>query len=594
MDPAVPDRCLGDPLRIRQMLVNLLGKAVKYTRQGYVRARVTRPTEGTLRVEVEASGDGIPDHILPRLFQAFSQAETAERNQGTGLGLSITRHLAHLMGGETGVHSTLGRGSTFWFTLPVAEPQVLERPQPLAGRRIHLHLQDPLLAENIALHAQRLGASLDGQGPAWHFVDQEVTLPEEGGELIRVLHPGERPQGSVPHRILNLPYGEPAFLAMVLATPEAKTTHPRPLRSGHPLKGRILLADDNHANRLLAQAILQQLGLEHTLVEDGQKAVEAFQAGPYDLVILDANMPTMGGLEAMKAIRALPGTAALPILIFTASTSTELRERYLREGFNGYLQKPADLDDFRQAVVRRLRPPEPSSPAVEHQVLLALGERLGPLAPAYLEAWNQEACQEAEILGKALAQGDREGAAAPLERLRAGALHVGCTALHQALDVLHRGLAQAPLEALQAHHQDLAPRLQEVAEAAQAIFRTQAPPAPTSGFDPMHLHRLAQVMGGREAVQGFTQELLEDCRARLLRLDEALATEDRSTLERQAHDLKSNAGNLGLSTLAELARHLEVEAPLAGMPRLRLLGEALHPAWAQALEEVAKGLEGQG
>ena len=499
VDPQVPGRMLGDPLRIRQMLVNLLGNAVKFTHQGYVRVRMTLEEGPRIRVEVQDTGEGIAADTLPRLFQAFAQAETIEKSQGTGLGLSITRHLAELMGGEAGVASTIGEGSTFWFSLPVAGAEPHKQARPWAGRRFSMRIQNPVLAASLATHAQRLGAEASNDPTVdLCFVELLEDLPAGfTGESILVVRPGEFSRGDASQRILNHPFGEPAFLSMALrepAVPETETIHHPP--SETHLQARVLLADDNHANRLLAQAIFQQLGVDFTLVRDGRQAVKHFQSEAYDLVILDANMPRMSGLEAMKAIRDLPGGREISILVFTASASDDARQKFMAEGFDDFLIKPADLDDFRRAVARRIK-------------------RVHPAASLDPEA----------------------------------------------------SLPTAPPE-----------------DPAQPTPRPE--PGLRSGFEPARLARLAQVMGGAAAGQDFVRELLDDCRDRMARLDQAIPALDRIQIERQAHDLKSNAANMGLLALTQAAARLETEALAAEPERLaRLQGELI-----EAFEDVMKDI----
>ncbi|MBK8725604.1 MAG: response regulator [Holophagaceae bacterium] len=493
VDPEVPDRMLGDPLRIRQMLVNLLGNAVKFTHQGCVRVRMALVEGPRIRVEVQDTGEGIPSEILPRLFQAFTQAESMEKSQGTGLGLSITRHLAELMGGDTGVTSTVGEGSTFWFSLPVDGSERHERARPWAGRRFAMRIQNAVLAASLATHARRLGAeAADEAVPDLYFVEHPEDLPLGfAGEGILVVRPGEIPRGDASLRILNHPFGEPAFLGMAIKDPAATETEGARHQPGEALlQARVLLADDNHANRLLAQAVFQQLGVDFTLAGDGQRALTLFQSDRYDVVILDANMPRMGGLEAMKAMRALPGGREVPILVFTASASDDLRQKYLAEGFDDFLIKPADFDDFRRALAGRIRRAGPTPP-------------MGPSAP---------------------------------ETAPTG----------------------APLQ-----------------------------PRPRSGFEPARLARLAQAMGGPASGQDFVRELLEDCRDRFARLDRAIPSLDRVQIERQAHDLKSNAANLGLLVLTQAAAMLEAEAPAAEPERLARLQGALADALVVAMEDIA-------
>ena len=255
--PEVPAWVRVDPVRVRQVLINLLGNAVKFTRDGGVELRLTG--EGRLHFEVQDSGVGISKEAQELLFQPFIQAETstARRFGGTGLGLSISRQLTELMGGVIGVRSELGLGSTFWFELPL---EVCEAPD----------------------------TSVDA-----------IEAP--------------------------------------------------PLR---PM--RILLAEDNPVNQVVARRMLAQAGHDVVVAGDGATAVRWVAEGGFDLVLMDCQMPGMDGFEATLAIRELPG-GDLPILAMTASALPEDKARCLAVGMDDYITKPVHPDAL-IGVLRRWAP----------------------------------------------------------------------------------------------------------------------------------------------------------------------------------------------------------------------------------------------
>jgi len=262
----VPRYLLGDPARLRQILLNLIGNAVKFTEKGGVRLSVEALTVGaqstTFRFSVVDTGIGIPEEVRARLFESFSQADSSitRRYGGSGLGLAICRRLVGLHGGDIGVDSTLSRGSRFWFTVAYAAGQEPDRP-PAAG-------------------------------------------------------------------------------------PSLRSALPRM---------RILLAEDNGVNRKVATALLEKWGHRVTAVNDGVQAVSAAATEPFDLVLMDMQMPEMDGLDATRSIRALPGAASrVPIIALTANAMRDDEMRCLGAGMDDYVSKPIEPDRLFAALARVL------------------------------------------------------------------------------------------------------------------------------------------------------------------------------------------------------------------------------------------------
>ncbi len=399
IDLDVPVCVRADPVRLRQVLINFVGNAIKFTDSGEIVVRVRSVgKDGLLRFEVVDTGIGISEEAKSHIFNAFSQADsfTTRKYGGTGLGLAICRQLATLMGGEIGVHSELNHGSTFWFEVrlePVADVAATSTRLPrfkLAGLRalivddnasnreiLQEHLQSwgvAVVAAETSAAALRLLNAEDARFDVALIDDQMPGM--DGIELARLIRQDQRWAGlrlilqsardedddsadgahlfaailtkplrrtqvlACVTRVMAMPSGAAADVAPTVTIPAAPAAAAAVARTSAP---RILLVEDNPANREVAVAMLENLGCAIDTAENGRLAVEAMLAATYDAVLMDCQMPIMDGLTATGEIREreqTSGAARVPIIALTANAMEGDRERCLAAGMDDFLSKP--------------------------------------------------------------------------------------------------------------------------------------------------------------------------------------------------------------------------------------------------------------
>ncbi|GEM_PF-1025506 len=403
---AVPARLRGDPMRLRQVLTNLVGNAVKFTDRGSVTVRCALAGEDAgsvrLRFTVADTGIGIPVEAQAGVFDLFSQGDssTTRRFGGTGLGLAISRELIERMGGEIGVDSQPGEGSTFWFTVGLAAAAG-EDPPPgarLAGRRVLVAAPAGPAREGLVEHLHRLevvhecvsglravpGRLRDARaGERWEAVildsgtdgagaDEALEVaqalrddPALAGVRILLMVPLGRWAGSAAERSAGIDdyLSKPLRFAQLVErlgnALDAAGARERPTVAVQPLPGagaRVLVAEDNPVNQKVAVGMLKRLGCRADTVANGREALRALESGPYDLVLMDCQMPEMDGFEATEEIRRREeGGRHTPVVAMTAYTLKGDRDRCLAAGMDDYLAKPVGLDALR-AVLRRWLP----------------------------------------------------------------------------------------------------------------------------------------------------------------------------------------------------------------------------------------------
>ncbi len=321
-DPRLPMHIEGDPVRIRQVLLNLAGNAVKFTERGSVRVAAEPVEPERIKISVTDTGIGIPPEQMATLFQRYSQGESSRTRRfgGTGLGLAISKTLVELMGGEIGVSSNMGTGSTFWFSLPLVATRI-----PAA---------DAPGADGAAGDGSSRNEAAAAAGVAAIGAPAPPGLPAPRGQ----------PEGVAREAAQAVDRGPPAVLTRLKPPATARATSTPPASAKRP-QIRLLLVEDNFVNQRVATYMLAKLGFEVDVAKNGREAVERLSATSYALVLMDCQMPEMDGFEATAAVRAPNGPVlnpAIPIIAMTANAFPEDRARAIACGMNDFLTKPVD------------------------------------------------------------------------------------------------------------------------------------------------------------------------------------------------------------------------------------------------------------
>lgn len=480
VEPDVPSSLCGDPGRLRQVLTNLVANAIKFTERGEVSIHVLLEREdeqtAVIRFTVRDTGIGIPKDLLGQLFQPFVQADvsTTRRYGGTGLGLTIAKGLVEGMGGEMGVESEVGVGSTFWFRMPFrkgllrpGEALVVE-PGAVAGLKV-LGVDDSETNRRVLAgmleswgcrHTEVANASealsalrrAVAEGDPYKVAVLDLCMPEMDGEqLAREIKTD--PEISSTALILMTSIGargdalrmqEAGFAAYLvkpvrqsqfydclaavaghMKTPEGKEGGRARIITRHTLaerarrRARILLAEDSPVNQKVALKALERLGYKADVASDGWEAVQAAKAKRYDLILMDVQMPKMDGLEATRVIRDRASGSLNPDVVIVALTAHAVagdREKCLAEGMNDYLAKPVKIAELEEVIERWLWQRRNQEDIAVPEVAPKPGACVPPDARA--EEFSDQVFDQAVLLN--LFEGDYEAAAEVANEFLAG------------------------------------------------------------------------------------------------------------------------------------------------------------------------------
>jgi signal transduction histidine kinase/CheY-like chemotaxis protein len=463
IDPAIPDRLVGDPLRLRQIVINLVGNAIKFTDRGEIvvdiGASLVNHRVAELHFSIRDTGIGIPQEKQASIFDAFSQADnsTTRRYGGTGLGLAISAQLVDLMGGKIWVESQPGIGSTFHFTTRFgieASVAASTEQTTLTGLPILVvddNATNRRILEEVLTNWRMRPVSADGAEAALAALEKAVAVRQPFAVVLLDAHMpvvdgfnlAARIQADPRHASLRLVMltsaGSPEdvtrcrtlgitgyltkpvkqselfdVIVSAIGVPARETRRPKKTQerrkgeSGRPL--HILLAEDNTVNQLLAIKIFEKLGHRVTVVDNGRAAVEAATSSHFDLIAMDVQMPKLDGLQATQEIREWEHATGehVPILAMTAHAMKGDRERCLEAGMDGYVAKPIHAEDL-TAAIKQVLAGETTECAIDRTVLLGNLEGDQELLRQLVQTFTAESPKQMTAIKSAIERRDAEG-----------------------------------------------------------------------------------------------------------------------------------------------------------------------------------------
>ncbi len=415
IEQGVPRDVISDPGRIRQILINLVGNAIKFTRKGSVTVRFHLESEtddiAHIRIYVQDTGEGMSDQTLQRLFTPFTQADvsTTRIYGGTGLGLAITKRLTEMMGGEIGVSSELDEGTTFWVSLPLEKSKTIctlpmrTSQSDIKSMRVlvvdDLEINREIIREQLRPFAFDICEAANGTEALERMIDAAKAEKPFGLALLDMVMP-DMDGNTLAEKIKSDPMTSPTVLIMLAsvgmrgdatrarkagvsvyltkpikqeelrsaclaavsrqAPPErSHGSRPGELITRHSLREnklrslRVLLVEDNAVNSELGQAMLHRIGCAHQLAENGEIAVREVEKGQYDLILMDCQMPVMDGFEATRRIRKLGGhLSQIPIVALTADVMLDDIRRCRESGMDDHVAKPIIFDRLAETLAK--------------------------------------------------------------------------------------------------------------------------------------------------------------------------------------------------------------------------------------------------